>query len=102
VSVSFPFFRPKDAEALRHVGKMLYLLILEAGPNFGPEGESLTEREMQAGLADLLHTRNHFWYVGRQAEQSGLSVPDTRLSLVAKEIAAALDKIITVLQERLA
>jgi hypothetical protein len=69
------FFKPEDAAALRQIGKLLHTMALEGHPYYGTEDESLTEREMDAGLADLVEVRDVFWNIGRSFEASSLHPP---------------------------
>jgi hypothetical protein len=94
-------FRPRDAEALRHVGRMLYNLVLEGSPFFGEPGESTIRRELEAALADAVHLRDFFWGIGRQVEQSELPAWEAQLSLFAREMADGMDRVINATQEAL-
>jgi hypothetical protein len=100
--VTLAYFQPEDAAALRRIGKLLHSLILEATPYFGAEDESLTERELEAALSDLVDARHAFWGIGRSGETTSLHPSDARLSRFAVEVTAGLDKIIAVIEEALA
>src|SRR5215208_841952 len=94
-------FRPRDAAALRHAGRLLHNLVLEAAPFFGEEGESTIRRELEAALADAVHLRDFFWAISRQVEESELPAADAELSLFAREMVAGMDRVINATQEAL-
>ena len=92
------FFKPEDAAVLRRLGKLLHTMILEGSPYFGSEDESLTSREMDAALADLVEVRDVFWNISREVETTSLHPADAKLSRFAGEVYQHLDKLITILQ----
>jgi hypothetical protein len=96
------FFQPEDAAALRRIGKLLHTMILEGSPYFGGEDQSLTSREMDAALADLVDVRDVFWNISREAETTSLHPADAKLSRFAGEVYQHLDKLINIVQGVLA
>ena len=92
------FFQPEDAAALRRIGKLLHTMVLEESPYFGPEEQSLTSREMDAALADLVEVRDVFWNISRELETTSLHPADAKLSRFAGEVYQHLDKLITIMQ----
>jgi len=95
-------FQPEAAAALRHVGKLLYSLVLEGdSPNFGGEGESVIRRELDAALVDAVSLRDYLWAIGQQIGDNELVAGDARLSLFAQEMMHAMDRVIDAMQEAL-
>jgi hypothetical protein len=94
-------FKPRDAAALRHVGRLLHNLTLEADPFFGAAGESTIRRELEAALADASHLRDFLHAIGQQIENSELAPGDAQLSLFAREMVTALDCVLDSMQEAL-
>jgi hypothetical protein len=78
---------------------MLHTMILEGSPYCGTEDESMTSREMDAALADLVEVRDVFWNIGREVETSGLHPADAKLSRLGGEVSQHLDKLINIVQE---
>ena len=94
-------FPPEHSDTARRFGRMLFEMILEGMPYYGEEGESSTRREMEAALADAVHLRDFFWGVGQEIEDNEMTAVDARLSLLAQEMTAAMDRVIDSLQEAL-
>jgi hypothetical protein len=87
------FTRPGDADALRHVGALLYDAALECAGSWPGWPESSTRTELRAAVADLRHLQGFLQSVGREREVSSLGQPDERLSQFAARQAAEVAKI---------
>jgi hypothetical protein len=84
---------PGYAAALRTVGEMLHMMILESYNPWPGWPESSTRTELRAALADLRHLEGFLGAVGREHVVSSLTRPDGRLSRFAARQAAEVAKI---------
>jgi hypothetical protein len=87
---------PADREAVRHAGRLLHDLALEAARE--PGDESATRAELRAAAADRRHTSCYlFNVIRRSAEWCSLDESDERLAYFAgklsRQVAALIEKI---------
>jgi hypothetical protein len=86
----FHFATPKDAEALRHLGRMLHESSLEMA-RYGPvTPESATREEVRAVAADLRHAQGFLAAVARSQEEAALPPADAALAALAARQALAV------------
>jgi hypothetical protein len=93
------FSDPKDREALRHVGGILYDLALEA--DRGLAGESSIREEMRAVAADLRYVEGYLVMIGRLSEESSLSPTDDALARFAGKLAGQVGAVAAAIEEEL-
>jgi hypothetical protein len=91
------FEDPADKAAVRHVGRVLYDLAVEASRDLGGES-SVTRAELRAVAADLRHTGGYLFHViRRSAEWCSLDESDEKLARFAgklsRQVAALVEKI---------
>ena len=90
---------PADREAVRHAGRVLYDLAVEATREVGttPADPSITRAELRAVAADLRYTGGYCAAIRRSAEECSLDADDEELARFAgklsRQVAALVDKI---------
>ena len=95
------FEDPADKAAVRHVGRVLYDLAVEASRDLGGES-SVTRAELRAVAADLRHTGGYLFHVIRRAaKECSLDESDERLARVAGKLARRVGALVTSIEERL-
>jgi hypothetical protein len=92
---------PADTGALRHVGRMLHLSVLELARSVPPGGESSTRLELRAVAADLRHAQGFLAAVARHQEESELSLADAELAALAARQAFAIAGLAAVIEQAL-
>ncbi len=97
----YHFDDPHDAGALRHVGRMLHLSILELARSASPGGESATRVELRAVAADLRHAQGFLAAIARHQEESELSLADGELAALAARQAFAVAGLAAVIEQAL-
>ena len=90
---------PADREAVRHAGRVLYDLAVEATREVGTTtaDPSITSAELRAVAADLRYTGGYCAAIRRSAEECSLDADDEELARFAgklcRQVAALVDKI---------
>jgi hypothetical protein len=80
------FDDPTDREAVRHMGRVLYDLAVEASRDLGGES-SVTRAELRAAAADLRYTGGYlFNVIRRSAVDCSLDATDERLARFAGKV----------------
>ena len=77
------FTRAEDAAAFRHLGSLIFEMLLEHARYFSDPPESPTRRELRAALADLRHVQGFLRTLGNQHRESSLDPQDAALSRYA-------------------
>ena len=77
------FTRPEDVASLRHLGGLVFEMLLEHCRYFPDPPESDTRRELRAALADMRHLQGFLRTLGNQHKASSLSPDDRALSRYA-------------------
>ena len=77
------FTRPDDADAFRHLGNLMFEMLLEHCQNFPDAPESVIRSELRAALADLRHAQGFLQTLGNQHRESSLAPQDAALSRYA-------------------
>jgi hypothetical protein len=92
---------PADREAVRHAGRVLYDLALEATRELG-DGPSVVHAELRAIAADLRYTAGYCAMVGRSAKECSLDESDERLARFAGKIGRRVGALAAAIEGRLA
>jgi hypothetical protein len=80
---------PDDREAVRHAGRVLYDLAVEATREVGGDA-SVTRAELRAAMADLRYLHGYLDAVSREGEESSLSADDAALCRFAGRLGIQL------------
>ncbi len=96
------FANPADREALRRVGRILYMLALETQQHGLPDEPSSTRAELRAIVADLRYLAGYLAMVGRMAHESSLPAPDEALAGFAGGLAGRVGAIAEAIEKKLA
>jgi hypothetical protein len=90
-----------DKAAVRHVGRVLYDLAVEASRDLGGES-SVTRAELRAVAADLRYTGGYLFHViGRSAESCSLDAADEKLARFAGKLAGQVGALVEKIERRL-
>src|SRR5579872_1846074 len=85
---------PADREAVRHAGRVLHDLALEATSE-QPGEESVTREELRAAAADLRHTGGYLRNVIRRSVvECSLDESDERLARFAGKLSRQVDALV--------
>jgi hypothetical protein len=90
---------PEDREALRHVGRLLYHLAVEAMRGSGVE--SITRSELRAAAAELRFVEGYLGMVLRSVEECSLDGEDEVLARFAGKLARKVGDLAERIEERL-
>lgn len=96
------FRRPGDADALRHVGALLYDAALDCAGSWPDWPETPTRMELRAAAADLRHLEGFLTAVGQEHAAASLPWQDARLSRFAGRQAGEVARIAHRIEEELA
>jgi hypothetical protein len=88
------FTRPEDAEALRHLSRLLHELVLNFRPYLPSPAESDTRRELAAAGRDLRYLAGYLAGVAAERVTCELDDADTRLSELAERLAAVVEQVV--------
>lgn len=95
------FEDPADKTAVRHVGRVLYDLAVEASRDLGGES-SVTRAELRAVAADLRYTGGYLLNViRRSAESCSLDAADEKLARFAGKLAGQVAALVEKIERRL-
>jgi hypothetical protein len=87
------FTRPEDADALRHLAKMLHGFATELAPLRPAPAEYGIRADMRAIAADLRHAEGFLALLGHEQRDGSLSAQETALSVLAERLAAEVGRI---------
>jgi hypothetical protein len=96
------FTRPEDAAAFRHIGNLVFEMVLEHCRYFPDPPESDVRRELRAALADLRHLQGFLRTLGNQRKASSLGPEDTALSRYAAKQSGKVRRLTDRIEQRLA
>jgi hypothetical protein len=91
---------PSDREALRHAGRVIYDLAVEASHELGGD-RSVTRAEVRAALADLRYLEGYLALIGRSAEECSLDESDDALARFAGRLVGQVGAIVQAIEGRL-
>jgi hypothetical protein len=90
------FSEPKDNEALRAMGKLLYEMALECWRHWPDQPEGWLRSNLRAAVADLRHSQGHLATIGGDPPDdpygAALCRTAVRLSREVGKVAEALEK----------
>jgi hypothetical protein len=95
------FADPRDEQALRRVGQLLYSFALEPPQGWPEPRETSTLTECVAALCDVRFLAGYLGSVGREREVSSLSKRDTALSQMAESVSVQLAALGVQIEEEL-
>lgn len=98
------FDDPTDREAVRHVGRVLYDLAVEATQESGttPGDPSVTRAELRAAAADLRYTGGYLLnMIGRSAAECSLDPADDKLARFAGKVGRRVGVLAAAIEGRL-